>query len=348
MKKNIQLTKEIVAPAKMQDIIRIASITLVVLLLINAVLIPLSRLPHGYGLVQKKYELLRNHEWDVLILGDSSCLHGMDPSAFSEKMGKKAVNLGTQANMTIVNDFIMLKEYLERGAIPEMVVMCHSYDVISRKMGPIPFNTVPLTISGLKKALPGYPAKRVNWTKVALTALVPLYFQSSTVAYVVRHLPQYLFGEPMLIQPDGLSPIVEADPLALEKDFEKAKAKLDKNKGVLKVTAENEYALQRIGELADKYNVPVYFVVAPLYEGLTDNELFNGLFSEYVSTIQTLSSSYSNFHFIKNDLQFVPAESCDFVDHVDHDTAKKFSEVVAERIKSERADQSKQKLISQR
>ncbi len=67
----------------------------------------------------------RSHEAnDVVFLGDSTCLTGLDPVAFQQSSGLRAYNLSSMGVLGIDGLTVMLKHYLEHHPKPRMVVLC--------------------------------------------------------------------------------------------------------------------------------------------------------------------------------------------------------------------------------
>lgn len=68
---------------------------------------PLTGLPYlqpvaDDAVVTAKWSLFDRAENSLVLVGDSSCMHGLQPDVFSKITGKKVVNLGTLSSMTTV------------------------------------------------------------------------------------------------------------------------------------------------------------------------------------------------------------------------------------------------------
>jgi hypothetical protein len=61
---------------------------------------------------------------DVIFLGDSTCLTGIDPVVFDKLTGLRAYNLSSVGILGIDGLVVMFKKYLEHHPKPRMVVLC--------------------------------------------------------------------------------------------------------------------------------------------------------------------------------------------------------------------------------
>lgn len=90
----------------------------------------------GYKIAQVKWSklLTLQRPVDVLVLGDSTGLQGVDPTVLDQTLGGRSLNLCTVGNMLVVNSAWMLDQYIQRFGPPKQVVLVHTYDVWHRKV----------------------------------------------------------------------------------------------------------------------------------------------------------------------------------------------------------------------
>lgn len=71
-----------------------------------------------------EYALHSDEHNDVIFLGDSTCLCGVDPKRFERLTGLRGYNLGSQGRVGPMGFLITGKAYLSRHPRPEAVVLC--------------------------------------------------------------------------------------------------------------------------------------------------------------------------------------------------------------------------------
>jgi hypothetical protein len=81
----------------------------------------MSNTPYSMPL-NSAFEAARQNA-DVVVFGDSTALHGIDPSQMSRELGVKAINLpNTGATLRVMDD-LSLRQYLESSRPPRLIVL---------------------------------------------------------------------------------------------------------------------------------------------------------------------------------------------------------------------------------
>ncbi len=70
------------------------------------------------------YALDSSEPNDVVFVGDSSCLAGIDPNQFADQSGQRAYNLGTLGMLGPDGQLLLVRRYLEHHPPPRAVVLC--------------------------------------------------------------------------------------------------------------------------------------------------------------------------------------------------------------------------------
>jgi hypothetical protein len=89
--------------------------------------LPTDRVPTDHEAVVSrvtKYAMTSSEANDVIFIGDSTCLCGIDPTLFEHRTGLRAHNLGAIGFIGIDGDGVVLRLYLQRHPKPRMVVLC--------------------------------------------------------------------------------------------------------------------------------------------------------------------------------------------------------------------------------
>ena len=130
----------------------------------------------------------------MLILGDSSGNQGVDPKVIREKMHLSSINLCTIGDAMVVNDALMLEDYINRYGTPQSALIIHGYDIWSRDLNLSVLSKIPGSWWGEG---PGPDLGLKGKTKIYLNRYVPLYSETRSMAQVIQNpLIAFLSHEP--------------------------------------------------------------------------------------------------------------------------------------------------------
>lgn len=213
---------------------------------------------------------------DWLIVGDSSANQGVMPSEIQRMTGKKALNLGTIGNMTVVEDLWMLEEYIDRFGPPEKVVVVHVFDMWNRYFDPLLTSQIPLPWGFWEKytfahELIGDQERET----IFIDRFIPLYTQDWTLRSIIYSSVTGLknpFNPGLFVYPDGFFPSEEAKPEQAEQDALDQVEFVEDN--AFFVSDINRSAMEEIIRLAEEYSFDVYLVNSPIHERLYGSPIF--------------------------------------------------------------------------
>jgi hypothetical protein len=285
---------------------------------------------YGYWTLHQKWALLGKMDAPVdwLILGDSSCNQGVSPALIQEKLGETAINLCTIGSVTALNDVWMLEEYIQRFGPPRGVVIGHVYDVWSRDLDPLILGQIPRPRNFWKEHtlgsdLLGNPGIR---SQVFQERYVPFVSQRLTLTSLLRSL---MFGKLIpfkprwLIDEYGFLSGEQAQPENAIQDGQDHMQFVRENEPVL--SSINQQALERLVEIADAYQLPIYLVNSPLFEGLTADDGFQAYLAELTRQIDSVVGESHSVHLIP-EIKTFPAAQLQTADHLTLPGAQVYTE----------------------
>jgi hypothetical protein len=100
-------------------------------------------------------------------------------------------------------------------------------------------------------------------------------------------------------------------------------------------SSENQRALARIGEIADREGFAVYLANPPVYRGLAESPAFQRHHADVTGMLEDLASRYGNVHFIDREFPFART-SMQNADHLVAGAATRYSRELAGVIADER------------
>ncbi|MEM6552995.1 MAG: hypothetical protein AAF750_12835 [Planctomycetota bacterium] len=293
-------------------------------------------------ITEKKWELLNRLEVAgdsevSLILGDSSANQGLDPVVLSEAFGKRWVNLGTMANLMMLDGAWMLRQYIETNGPPSRVILMHTQDGYDREIHAGAFAQVPLPWQYWKDVRPRPPLGKVKVVELALARYLPLYSSNASLKLGLMYPWKVREMQPRLTA-DGFMPIATPSPEALTADVEAQTAALaawveaDPRPEVMRSV--NRKALAEVMALASEHGFPVYFVHGPAYDGLTSARGYPERVTATAALMRELEAEHPGFRVVfKEPVVFPRADMADSTEHVLAGAAARFTSMVAERIR---------------
>jgi hypothetical protein len=275
---------------------------------------------YGYWTLQQKWALLGKMDAPVdwLILGDSSCNQGVSPALIQEKLGETAINLCTIGNVTALNDVWMLEDYIRRFGPPQGVVIGHVYDVWSRDLDPLILGQIPRPWNFWKEHtlgsdLLGAPDLR---SQLFQERYVPFLSQRLTLTSLLRSL---MFGKLTPFKPRwlldeyGFLKGEQAQPEIAIQDAQDHMQFVRENEPDL--SSINQQALERLVEIANAYQLPIYLVNSPLYEGLSADDGFQAYLGALTGQIDSVVGESQSVHRIA-EIKTFPAAQLQTADHL--------------------------------
>ncbi len=291
---------------------------------------------YGYWTLHQKWAVLgkMDEPVDWLILGNSSCNQGVSPALIQEQLGETAINLCTIGSVTALNDVWMLEEYIQRFGPPKGVVIGHVYDVWPRDLEPLILGQIPRPWNFWKEHtlgsdLLGNPEIR---SQLFQERYVPLLSQRLTLTSLLR---SFMFGKLIPFKPGwrmdefGFLSGEQAQPEIAIQDGQDHMQFVRENEP--SVSSINQQALERLVEIADAYQLPIYLVNSPLYEGLSADDGFQAYLAELHGQINSIVGESQFVHLIP-EIKTFPATQLQTADHLTLPGAQVYTEWLIQNI----------------
>lgn len=284
----------------------------------------------GYLLIRAKWSLQANLKSpvDLLILGDSSGNQGVDPETLRDSLGVSSVNLCTIGDALVLNDAWMLEEYIGRFGPPKAVLIVHGYDMWSRDINVSVLSKIPGSWWRRQPDL-GFGVK--NRIRVFLNRYVPLYAETASLGWVIRH-PGSAFQSSDALRPDGFMVETTAEPDRVKKDVEVHLQFVRQQERVLSDV--NRAALRLIAQLAEANDFDLCLAPGPIYDSLASDSAFLVYFAAVRDTLAAVTASSPHTRFLLTAPVTFPAERMQSADHVVGSAAAEFTSRLAERMRS--------------
>ncbi|MEM6392437.1 MAG: hypothetical protein AAF797_06660 [Planctomycetota bacterium] len=348
--KTSRLPDEHIPTANLKSMGVVYSLALVVVLLLNA---------GGYVFLQRldanKFRVITQEKWALLdrlasergaaeqaggvslILGDSSANQGLDPAVLGDAFGERWVNLGTMANLMMLDGTWMLRQYIETNGPPSRVILMHTQDGYDRDTHAGAFAQVPLPFRYWKHVSPRPPLGPVKVVELAAARYVPLYSSNASLKMGLMYPWKVRAMQPVLTA-DGFMAITEPSPVALEADTAEQREALrewfesDPRPSVMR--GFNRAAIGEVMAMASEHGFPVYFVHGPVAETLTSAPGYDERVAATASLMRELQAEHTGFRVLfEEPVVFPQADMADSTEHLLAGAAARFTSMVAERIR---------------
>jgi hypothetical protein len=330
--------REPVPPSSWSEVRRTIAGTMMLVIACNFVALPFLRrwTPNvGYQVVEKKWALLRDLQQPVdwLILGDSSCNQGVDPELLTRRLGGRALNLCTLADMSVLSDAWMLEAYVQRFGRPAHVVVIHVYEAWGRPVDRVRVSRVPLEWGFWDRVHPRLDLTAAEKRRAVLERYVPLYSQNASLAD--------WFATPWLalrrahratLTPAGFMPVRRGDVRGVRADIEGQLRLAQRRQGA--ISPESRAALTAIADSARKLSFPVYVANSPIVDDLLTEPAFREHYTSVVGTIAGAIEREPGMHFLLRTPMTFPATEMENADHVLVSAATAYTERLAAEIKA--------------
>ncbi len=331
-----RLPKEQLLQVDAGRIVKVITFTVLLLCVINfGVNQYLSRHPVnlGYWVIQEKWKLLDelDEPVDWLILGDSSCNLGVNPSVFSDEISGSVLNLCTVGDSTALDDAWMLQRYINRFGAPKGVVVIHAYDIWHRSLKRPMLAQAPLMGDEKIDLVPLHLQSLTSRAMMMMSGSVPLYYQNVTLSHAIQYVWRRA-PEPKLTE-QGYMPWKAASPETVRVEYDQHILFTSQNEQFI-MSEDNQSALNRIQSLADQHQFPVFIATSPLFIDLMESEMFVHYYNKVWSALEAVALNSSNMYMILHTPATYPIDQLAGVDHVIAIAADDFTRQVADQIES--------------
>ncbi len=208
---------------------------------------------------------------DTLILGDSSCRHGVDPDVLDAELGSHSLNFCSLGNAAIINSAWQLETYIERHGVPKRVILIQVHDVWRRNMQLPLVARVPLPWGFWERLRASWSPDRRQLRHIFLALHVPVYSQDKTVTELLAY-PWRARERRLPFTPRGYSPIERANPRRVARDAAQHVRKTARRGW--RLSAQSRGALQTMMDMADELGFDFYVGNSPQAEGMLSKPQF--------------------------------------------------------------------------
>lgn len=287
----------------------------------------------GYYLLREKWRLVNTvSKVDTVVVGDSSGNQGV----IAENLGKVgsglSLNVCTTAGSLVATDAWMIRRLLERGVVPTRIVVVHAYDAWGRTRERQLVNALsqsPLTAAELAVSDPPISLTRSETFDLFTAKYIPLVSQNLTLQMFVTNPVAAL--RPPALTGGGYMQVSDSNENRVRReanDFEEMASH-----STFQPSAINEDAIDALIAASDLHGVPIYFATSPVWQGILQGE--SAAFCEQCHHwLQYKTASAKNCHLLFAEPVGLPVELMESLDHVNHDGAIKFTQMITTRIKA--------------
>ncbi|MEM1212100.1 MAG: hypothetical protein AAGI68_07360 [Planctomycetota bacterium] len=342
--RDTRLPDEFIRPATPRGLAWVVGLAVVTVAVLNVA---------AYGLLQvhdpNRFRVIMGEKWELiessepgslagvgLVLGDSSANQGLDPAVLAEATGTRWLNLGTIADLMLLDGTWMLHRHIELHGPPSRVVLMHTWDGWSREIDTRAFAQPPLSWGYWDRVEPRLPLNLVERVRMAKMRYLPLYSASTSLQQDLM-FPWKVGKDRPPLTADGFMPVTVARPDRVDLDVvsgvEALQEWANQQPRAEVATAINLDALASVMALADEHGFPVYFVHAPAYAGLAAEPTHGERVDALVERLSALERQYPRFRVVFERPKVFPrTDMADTTDHLLAEPAARFTSSVAERI----------------
>lgn len=271
----LSLPIEVYSKITLNGLIKLIIITMTVFLLLN----------FFYGLYLVRYDMTRTtSKWellyrldepvDVLILGDSVALFGINPEVIERETGLSAVNLALNGRWIYYHDIWTLEYYLNKFDAPKAIIWGHAYEVPSLR-----FNAIDLFSSST------YPYERAlssDYTQlelddedlntIRLRRLIPLYFRDDTNESIMNDILS--FENPIETWEDDYNGFSRREPVPLHVAEERIANEKSLLRDQYNIRKEHKVVLTTLFDIVEQYEIPTYTFITPVHHSIGNDKKF--------------------------------------------------------------------------
>ena len=266
---------------------------------------------------------------ETLILGDSSCRHGVDPRVLDGALQTRSLNLCTIGNAAVINSAWQLATYIERHGAPKRAILIQVHDVWKRGIQLPLVGRVPLRWGFWERLPPGLPLSGDELMEVFTVAYVPVYSQDMTLRELLMQ-PREAGKNRVVFTPQGYSPIQNPHPSAVARD--EAKHRETTFAEGWRLSDQNRRALRSMMAMADAHGFELYVASSPLADTLVKGRDVERYFDTQRSVLRDLAAQSERTHVILNPAVTYPWVDMRTTDHVTAKLASDFTRQVADAV----------------
>jgi len=281
-----------------------------------------------YGAFHDQWRRLMDLDQPVetLILGDSSCRHGIDPDVLDVELGTSSLNLCSLGNAGVINSAWQLQTYIERYGSPKRVILIQVHDVWRRNMSLSLMARVPLPWGFWERLRASWSPNQRQVRDIFAAVHIPVYSQDKTVTELLKY-PWRLRDRRLWFTPRGYSPIEKADPRRVRRDASqhlRAAASRD-----WRLSGQSRQALATMMAMADEFGFDLYIGNSPQLQDMLRNPKFSAYYAEGQRVLAEITAASPRTHLILSPPVEYRAQQMQNSDHITAEVVPDFTRRVA-------------------
>jgi hypothetical protein len=337
LKHAAQLPEEWVPQANPKQVVLCWGIVLLIVIVFNFLALAMLKIKKVHktpALINHKWKLLNDStgNLDVLILGDSSGNHAVDPAILKTRLGIESLNLCTTGGSVLLDDRLMLEDYLAKHTPPRVVVLVHVYDVWTRRIADNVLCLFPQSVSELEKRIKPYKLTGKAQASIYVQRYLPIYSQHRSLQSIVFNPTQY-FLQPWKWQSNGYDPQTQRDP-TVWKDDVRYHYRQSKKKALFSVLPENIAQLDIISALAQKHDMKLLLVMSPISKELYDQPVFQKAYHQVTDQLAVYAQTHPQVQIVFEKPITISQLHMQNADHALSDAASFYTEHLARELKA--------------
>lgn len=247
----------------------------------------------------------------LLITGDSSGLHGADPSVFAERLGQPCYNACAFGSLGLANEAWLIQHLCNAGRLPRSVLSIHVLDVWPRDAGP------------LRSRLSDFPEELAPWrcwpplvappAPDRLGHLFPLVSSPAQARLALdRAVNPWRTGPSLRL--DGFLPLDEPDPANVRRDLARIRQRLAKRQ--VRISDINREAFLAIIATIDRAGSRFTLAEAPVPTELAGDPRYIQALDGLESELAGLAAGRAGFSILRTGRAGYPMQSMQDAEHL--------------------------------
>ncbi len=302
----------------------------------------------GYAVIRTKWKmaLALKRPPDTLVLGDSSGLHGFDPQIATRLLGGRVENLCTIGDALVVNSAAMLDHIVRNVGAPKRLFLVHVYDVWHRTASGYVVAQAPLSLSTARQdfSMLQWNAELTNqWVT---DRYLPLVAENESILDLLKVLARR--GADLVIRgggdrsmrtalaaaksgipeahrlsPSGYLPIEHADVQQVREDLREHLSFVRSN--TPEISPENLAALRGILNVAERNDIDLTLVFAPVAEDLARDDRFQAYYLGIRKLLEREVRGKAHIRIVPDQPLTYPATQMQNADHLVQSAARSWT-----------------------
>ncbi|MBN4060840.1 hypothetical protein JYU15_00230 [bacterium AH-315-I18] len=285
------------------------------------------------AVVSHKWQLLENckPDMDLLILGDSSGNQGVDPDVLRGQLGVDSLNLCTIGGGLLLDDRMMLEDYLLKHPAPRAVLLVHVYDIWPRRINRSVLSLFPYAMSELQQRLGTYQLSLWDWLYVWSYRYMPIYHQNVSLKKML-YQPMKYFKHQWEFNTTGYEAKTGRSYSGWKRDVQ-AHMSIARHRKIVGVNKINVANLKIMTQLAQEHDFELFLVMAPIASELYREKEFRQYYDQIPTALGVYAKQNDKVHLLFKEPFRATSKHMQSADHVTVNAARHYTKLLANRIR---------------